>query len=71
VVIYKLDGSKKMEMSEEEATAVQALWVMYGNSFAEIPPKYSIRIQGKKVYLCQTTLVKPEPPKSYELNLDF
>ncbi len=71
MVIYKLDGSKKMEMSEEEALAVHTLWVMYGKSFAEIPPKYSIRIQGRKVYLCQTTLIKPEPPKSYELNLDF
>ena len=32
MVIYKLDGSKKMEMSEEEALAVHTLWVMYGNS---------------------------------------
>ena len=71
MVIYKLDGSKKMEMNDREATAVHALWLMYGKSFAEIPPKYSVRINGKKVYLCQTTLIKPEPPKNYELSLDF
>lgn len=71
MVIYKIDGSKKMEMSEEEAVAVKALWLMYGESFAEIPKNYSMRIQGKKVYLCQTTLIKPEPPKNYELSLDI
>lgn len=71
MVIYKLDGSKKMEMTEEESLAVHTLWLMYGNSFEEIPPRYFLRIGGKKVYLCQTTLIKPEPPKNYELSLDI
>lgn len=71
MLIYKLDGSKQMEMDQDEAEAVVAIWIMYGNSFTDVPSDYYVRINNKKVYLCKTTLEAPKTPENSELRLDI
>ena len=71
MVIYKLNSKKKMTIDEQESSMVTALWLMYEESFKDVPHNYSLKLQGKKVFLCTITLNEPKPPDSYELSLAF
>lgn len=68
--IYKKNGTRSMEMDEEESIAMVGIWNMEEGTFDNLPRNYFANIQGKRIRLCDATLNEPKPPENSELSLD-